>query len=65
MSTTLTVTSLIHAVAGHAAFRRVRRLQPVGGVGDKLFPPTYPRARDGVPESDCLRENVVRYLDTT
>ena len=42
MSTTLTVTSLIDAVADHAAFRRIRRLQPVGGVGDKLFPPTYP-----------------------
>ena len=42
MSGTLTVTSLIDAVADHAAFRRVRRLQPVGGVGDKLFPPTYP-----------------------
>ena len=25
-----------------AAFRRRRRLQPVGGVGDKIFPPTYP-----------------------
>lgn len=42
MSTMLTVTSLIDAVADHAAFRRIRRLQPVGGVGDKLFPPTYP-----------------------
>jgi CRISPR-associated protein Csb1 len=30
------------AVAEHAAFRRRQRLQPVGGIGDKLFPPTYP-----------------------
>ena len=38
----LTVSWLIEAVTNHAALRRVRRLQPVGGVGDKLFPPTYP-----------------------
>lgn len=29
-------------VAEHAAFRRRQRLQPVGGPGDKVFPPTYP-----------------------
>ena len=29
--------------------RRVRRLQPAGGVGDKVFPPTYPGERDGPP----------------
>lgn len=34
--------SLIKAVSNAAAFRRRRRLQPVGGVGDKVFPPTYP-----------------------
>ena len=49
MSMTLTVASLIDAIADHAAFRRVRRLQPVGGVGDKLFPPTYPPARQNDP----------------
>ncbi len=49
MSMTLTVASLIDAIADHAAFRRVRRLQPVGGVGDKLFPPTYPGARRNDP----------------
>ena len=46
MNATLTVLSLIEAIANHAAFRRVQRLQPVGGVGDKLFPPTYPPSRD-------------------
>ena len=46
---TLTVASLIDAIADHAAFRRIRRLQPVGGVGDKLFPPTYPPARQNDP----------------
>ena len=25
-----------------AAVRRIQRLQPVGGAGDKIFPPTYP-----------------------
>ena len=29
-------------VAQGAALRRRQRLQPVGGPGDKLFPPTYP-----------------------
>ena len=27
---------------GGAAIRRVRRLRPAGGPGDKVFPPTYP-----------------------
>ena len=42
MSMTLTVSGLRDAIAHDAAFRRVRRLQPVGGAGDKIFPPTYP-----------------------
>ena len=42
MNMTLTASSLVEAIAQHAAFRRIQRLQPVGGVGDKLFPPTYP-----------------------
>jgi len=29
-------------VQSSAALRRRRRLQPVGGPGDKIFPPTYP-----------------------
>ena len=36
------VEALNLAVAKHAAFRRRQRLQPAGGVGDKLYPPTYP-----------------------
>lgn len=32
-----------------AAFRRRRRLQPVGGPGDKLFPPTYPGEGNAAP----------------
>ncbi len=38
----LTIEALTDAAAHHAAFRRRRRLQPAGGPGDKLFPPTYP-----------------------
>ncbi len=38
----LTIEALADATAQHAALRRRRRLQPVGGPGDKLFPPTYP-----------------------
>lgn len=33
---------LNEAVGTAAAFRRRRALQPVGGRGDKIFPPTYP-----------------------
>ncbi len=33
------------AVGEDAAFRRIQRLQPVGGKGDKIFPPTYPPER--------------------
>ncbi len=33
---------LSEAVGTAAAFRRRRRLQPAGGRGDKIFPPTYP-----------------------
>ncbi|PWC35928.1 type I-U CRISPR-associated RAMP protein Csb1/Cas7u [Azospirillum sp. TSO35-2] len=39
---TLTYAALTQAVANDSAFRRRRRLQPVGGPGDKLHPPTYP-----------------------
>ncbi len=36
-------------VADTAAIRRRQRLQPAGGPGDKLFPPTYPAERSGQP----------------
>lgn len=42
MTETLTLAQLSNAVAGGvAAFRVVQRLQPAGGPGDKIFPPTY------------------------
>ena len=62
MSRTLTASSLIEAIAQHAAFRRIQRLQPVGGVGDKLFPPTYPpppgARRDAPPRHVFERRRV-------
>ena len=42
------LTRLHQAVAQDAGLRRVRQLQPIGGKGDKIFPPTYPPfGRDG------------------
>ena len=46
---TIDLQTLREAVGEDAAFRRVRRLQPVGGQGDKIFPPTYPPERRGAP----------------
>ena len=41
MNTTLSLQELQDAVVGNvAAFRCRRRLQPGGGAGDKVFPPT-------------------------
>ncbi len=43
---TLTVSDLQRAVAGSAAaFRSISTLQPAGGSGDKIFPPTYSGAQ--------------------
>lgn len=39
---TFSYAAFTQAVTNDSAFRRRRRLQPVGGPGDKLFPPTYP-----------------------
>jgi WD40 repeat protein len=36
------ITALNRMIADDAALRRRQRLQPVGGKGDKIFPPTYP-----------------------
>ncbi len=42
---TIDLQTLNEAVDTAAAFRRIRQLQPVGGQGDKVFPPTYPPER--------------------
>jgi CRISPR-associated protein Csb1 len=47
--TNLTFERLRNAVAHDAALRRVQRLQPAGGPGDKIFPPTYPGERTNDP----------------
>jgi CRISPR-associated protein Csb1 len=43
------VTALNHMIANDAAVRRRQTLQPVGGKGDKIFPPTYPDEGRNVP----------------
>ncbi len=37
----LTIDELRNLCRDAAAIRRVTRLQPAGGAGDKLYPPTY------------------------
>lgn len=46
---TMDVQALAKAISDGAAFRRISRLQPVGGPGDKIFPPTYPGERNNDP----------------
>ena len=41
----ITLSALRDAVGADAAIRQLRRLQPAGGAGDKVFPPTYPGER--------------------
>ncbi len=45
----LTLNVLRGVVEKDAAIRRVQRLQPVGGPGDKIFPPTYPGEGKNAP----------------
>lgn len=47
--TTLDLDRLRDMVARDAALRRRQRLQPVGGKGDKIFPPTYPGESKNAP----------------
>jgi CRISPR-associated protein Csb1 len=46
---TISLEQLRVAVGSDAAIRRVQKLQPVGGPGDKIFPPTYPGERNNDP----------------
>lgn len=43
----LSIARLEQAIAADAALRRIRRMQPVGGPGDRIFPPTYPGGQKG------------------
>ncbi len=56
---------LTRAVREDAAFRRTRRLQPVGGVGDKIFPPTYPGERNNDPPRHVFERRRVSQPDGT
>lgn len=51
--------TLRQAVARDAAVRRVRRLQPAGGPGDKIFPPTYPGAAKTDPARHVTEERMI------
>lgn len=46
-------------VANDAAIRRRQRLQPVGGRGDKIFPPTYPSERRNDPPQHVYEKRKV------
>ena len=50
---------LSRAVAQDAALRRRQRLQPVGGQGDKIFPPTYPGEKPNSPPRHVLERRRV------
>lgn len=51
--------ALSKSVSEDAALRRRQRLQPVGGQGDKIFPPTYPgEGRNAVPRHVFERRRV-------
>ncbi len=56
---TIDLQTLREAVGKDAAFRRVRRLQPIGGQGDKIFPPTYPPERRGAPPRHVFEQRRV------
>lgn len=45
----MNLNDLTKAVAKDAALRRRQSLQPVGGRGDKIFPPTYPSDERNAP----------------
>ncbi len=49
MTVDLDLQLLRSAIREDAAIRRLRRLQPVGGRGDKIFPPTYPGESNNAP----------------
>ena len=43
------MTNLVEAIRNDAAIRRIQKLQPTGGAGDKILPPTYPGAGQNAP----------------
>jgi len=64
-STTLTLEMLMSAVDGGAvAVRAINRLYPVGGAGDKVFPPTYTIDDKSVKTRYATELRVIREGDT-
>jgi CRISPR-associated protein Csb1 len=61
----LTLDRLMQAVREDAAIRRVRRLQPAGGPGDKIFPPTYPGQRNNDPPRHVFEHRRIPDKDGT
>lgn len=59
-STGLSYDELLTAVKSSAAIRRRRRLQPAGGPGDKLFPPTYPGDARGDPPQHVFEKRRIK-----
>ena len=55
----LTIEELISTIGEGAAIRRIARLQPVGGPGDKIFPPTYPGERQNDPPQHVFERRIV------
>lgn len=59
------LSALTDSVAGDAACRRRQRLQPVGGPGDKVFPPTHPGKNQGEPPVHVTEQRRVFNADGT
>ena len=56
---TMNLKNLMHAICADAAIRRLQILQPVGGLGDKIFPPTYPsEGRGNLPSHVFERRRI-------
>src|SRR3974377_667769 len=60
---TITLERLREVVGKDAAIRRVQKLQPVGGAGDKIFPPTYPGERSSDPARHVFEIRRINGMD--
>ena len=55
----LNAKDLAKFVMEDAAIRRRQRLQPVGGKGDKIFPPTYPGDGQNAPPRHVFERRIL------
>jgi CRISPR-associated protein Csb1 len=58
------IDTLTRMVADHAALRRKQILQPAGGKGDKIFPPTYPGEGRNAPPRHVYERRRLNGHDT-